>query len=90
VKKALQEEIARRFDAGETQAEIARSLGLTPQTIRYHLDRAGVVARVYGRTEMVGGKKRCQRCGKLKTLGAFSTGRTTVCRVCYGFGNIIA
>lgn len=76
--------IAERFERGESQVRIARSLGLSPASVRYYLRLAGVPGAVYGKRVDAGkGKRVCSRCGKAKTPGAFGSPRHTVCRMCY-------
>jgi len=43
-----------RFKAGDTQAKIARDLGISPATVRYYLRLAGVLGAVYGRRKSAG------------------------------------
>jgi predicted transcriptional regulator len=76
--------IADRFELGDTQLQIAKDLGISPASVRYYLRLAGVPSAVYGKKiETAEGKRICSRCGKPKTPGAFTSKRSTVCRMCY-------
>jgi predicted transcriptional regulator len=72
----VREDIADRFERGDTQLQIAKDLGISPASVRYYLRLAGVPGAIYGRRELsADGRRICSRCGKAKTPGAFPTER---------------
>jgi hypothetical protein len=80
----VRQHIVDRFELGDTQLQIAKDLGISPASVRYYLRLAGVPSAVYGKKiETAEGKWICSRCGRPKTAGAFTSKRSTVCRMCY-------
>ena len=39
---AMRQDVAERFERGDSQVQIARDLGISPATVRYYLRLAGV------------------------------------------------
>lgn len=79
--KLPMEDIIRRYSAGESTIQIARSLGVDPEVIRRRLNRRGIQMRPPGGWELKGeknhqwkGKETPYKCGKYqarKTYEAF-------------------
>lgn len=81
---AVRERVRALLAKGISYSEIARRLGKHERAVRRHVRALGIPAKVYGRMIVrADGKKKCGRCGKWKTPGAFPTERDTVCRMCY-------
>jgi hypothetical protein len=82
--KVNRDKVRAALAAGKSQSEIARSLGCSQPYIAKLAREFGVTPAVYGEiVERVDGKRRCSKCGKWKTRGAFPTMKHSVCRVCY-------
>lgn len=71
--------------SGKSQSQIARELGVSQPNIAKMARALGIAPKVYGKMVVrADGKRKCSRCGKFKTAGAFPTERDTICRVCFG------
>ena len=80
----LREKIIKLRKAGKTQDEIAVTVERSREAVAYHLRQAGLARQVYRETAPVrDGKRRCAKCKKSKSIGAFPSPRDAVCRKCY-------
>lgn len=57
-------EIQRRLAAGESLSEVARAMGLTPQTVSYHRSKGGKATAKAAAKPGSGPAMRCQECGQ--------------------------
>jgi hypothetical protein len=80
---ATREQVKALLGKGESLSGIARILGKHENQIRRIARALGVPAKAYAKIVEVNGKRKCSRCGKWKTPGAFPSAKHTACRVCY-------
>jgi hypothetical protein len=80
---ATREQVKALLGKGESLSGIARILGKHENQIRRIARALGVPAKAYAKIVEKDGKRKCSRCGKWKTPGAFPSAKHTACRVCY-------
>lgn len=84
VERSLRKQIREMLKAGKSQREIADSLDKAPSTIAHHVRALGYKAKEYATPHQIGkdGKRRCVKCGKRKSPGAFPNERNASCSMC--------
>jgi hypothetical protein len=80
---ATRERIKALISGGSSFSEIARITGKGRTQIMRIARALGIAAKVHGKIVEKDGKRKCSRCGKWKTPGAFPSAKHTACRVCY-------
>lgn len=83
INKAMRRRIAGLLRQGKSQAEIGRIVGRAPATIAQYVRALGVAPKKYAvPLPMKRGKRRCVKCRKMKTPGAFPSERHAACTMC--------